>query len=121
MSEKKQIHERVQALVDDGLDPNTRITDMRITTRTFNCLRFAKIRTVLDLCHYNDKRMMEFPNFGVKCISDLHMALDEIHRRYTRSEIYIWVNGNLGLVKAVMDASIHEPVLLLPLKERFSK
>ena len=121
MKKQKQIHAKIQKLIDDGLDPNTRISDLRMTTRTFNCLRLMNIKTLLDLQQYTDKQMLGFPNFGVKCINDLRLSFDEVYRRYTRNEIYIWVNENLGLVKTIRDASVHEPVLLVPFKERMRK
>ena len=117
----KEIYEKAQALIDDGLDPNTRVSEMRMTTRTFNCLRRNQIITINDLLQYTDKQLLELPNFGIKCVKDLWIALDEIYRRSTRTDIYIWVNENIGLVKTIRDASVHEPVLLLPFKERMEK
>jgi len=118
MKKQKQIYEKIQKLIEDGFDPNTRISEMRMTTRTFNCLRHNEIKSVLDLQQWTDNQLMELPNFGKKCLWDLNTALDEVYRRFTRNEIYIWVNENIGLVKIIRDASLNEPVLLLPFRER---
>ena len=89
---------------------------MLFRSRTFNCLRQNVVITFLDLTNWPDQELLRMPNFGRKCLADLMTSLEEYETKSIKHDVYIWVNDNIGLVKTIMDASIHEPVLLLPFK-----
>ena len=53
----------------------TKIEDMKLSTRTHNCLQAQGIRTIGELVQKNKTAMLRYRNFGKKCISEIYWKL----------------------------------------------
>ncbi len=55
----------------------TRIEDLDLSVRAYNCLRAAKIETLADLVQYQNTDLLKFRNFGRKSLAEIETLLDE--------------------------------------------
>jgi DNA-directed RNA polymerase subunit alpha len=69
------------------------VDELELSVRAQNCLKAANIRTIADLVQYDEKRMLQFRNFGKKSLAEIAEALRErgLHlgmdvRRYLEPE-----------------------------------
>lgn len=55
------------------------LDQIKISARSFNCLKKASIFTVQDLITHTEKDLRQVPNFGVKCLAEIKLKLSELH------------------------------------------
>src|SRR5690606_27866869 len=68
--------------VDEGLLQlrkvlNTPLEDLELSVRAFNCLKAAKINSLIELVQYTQDELMKFRNFGQKSLAEIEQVLTE--------------------------------------------
>jgi DNA-directed RNA polymerase subunit alpha len=61
---------------DDRLDLS--LSEIDLIVRTVNCLEDESIFTVKDLLAHTPQQLLEIPNFGVKTLEAVYVALEKI-------------------------------------------
>ena len=56
---------------------NTPLEDLELSVRAFNCLKAAKINSLIELVQYTQEELMKFRNFGQKSLSEIEQVLHE--------------------------------------------
>ena len=56
----------------------TKLSDMGLSVRAFNCLKAADIDTFADLVVYSRAELMKFRNFGRKSLNDIEVLVDKM-------------------------------------------
>ncbi len=56
----------------------TKLSDMGLSVRAFNCLKAADIDTFADLVSYNRSELMKFRNFGRKSLSEIDQLVEKM-------------------------------------------
>ena len=56
----------------------TKLSDMGLSVRAFNCLKAADIDTFADLVSYSRSELMKFRNFGRKSLSEIDILIDKM-------------------------------------------
>jgi DNA-directed RNA polymerase subunit alpha len=56
----------------------TKLSDMGLSVRAFNCLKAADIDTFADLVSYSSSELMKFRNFGRKSLSEIDLLIDKM-------------------------------------------
>ncbi|MBR1522169.1 MAG: DNA-directed RNA polymerase subunit alpha [Bacteroidales bacterium] len=56
----------------------TKLSDMGLSVRAFNCLKAADIDTFADLVSYNRGELMKFRNFGRKSLSEIDQLVEKM-------------------------------------------
>jgi DNA-directed RNA polymerase subunit alpha len=56
----------------------TKLSDMGLSVRAFNCLKAADIDTFADLVSYSRSELMKFRNFGRKSLSEIDLLIDKM-------------------------------------------
>ena len=56
----------------------TKLSDMGLSVRAFNCLKAAEIDTFADLVVYSRAELMKFRNFGRKSLNEIDQMLDKM-------------------------------------------
>jgi DNA-directed RNA polymerase subunit alpha len=71
-----------EKLDEDGLRMRhlllTKLSDMGLSVRAFNCLKAADIDTFADLVSYSRSELMKFRNFGRKSLSEIDLLIDKM-------------------------------------------
>jgi len=57
----------------------TKLSDMGLSVRAFNCLKAADIDTFADLVSYSRAELMKFRNFGRKSLSEIDMLVEKMN------------------------------------------
>ena len=55
----------------------TKLADMGLSVRAFNCLKAANIETFADLVSYQRSELMKFRNFGKKSLNEIDVLVDK--------------------------------------------
>lgn len=74
--------EEKEETVDEGLLQlrkvlNTPLEDLELSVRAFNCLKAAKINSLIELVQYTQEELMKFRNFGQKSLTEIEQVLNE--------------------------------------------
>ena len=56
----------------------TKLSDMGLTVRAFNCLKAADIDTFADLVSYSRTELMKFRNFGRKSLNEIDLLVEKM-------------------------------------------
>ena len=56
----------------------TKLSDMGLSVRAFNCLKAADIDTFADLVSYSRPELMKFRNFGRKSLSEIDLLVEKM-------------------------------------------
>ena len=56
----------------------TKLSDMGLSVRAFNCLKAANIDTFADLVSYSRTELMKFRNFGRKSLSEIDLLVEKM-------------------------------------------
>ena len=56
----------------------TKLSDMGLSVRAFNCLKAADIDTFADLVSYSRSELMKFRNFGRKSLNEIDLLVDKM-------------------------------------------
>ena len=56
----------------------TKLSDMGLSVRAFNCLKAAEIDTFADLVVYSRAELMKFRNFGRKSLNEIEILVDKM-------------------------------------------
>ena len=56
----------------------TKLSDMGLSVRAYNCLKAADIDTFADLVSYSRSELMKFRNFGRKSLSEIDFLIDKM-------------------------------------------
>ena len=56
----------------------TKLSDMGLSVRAFNCLKAADIDTFADLVSYSRSELMKFRNFGRKSLSEIDLLVEKM-------------------------------------------
>ncbi len=56
----------------------TKLSDMGLSVRAFNCLKAADIDTFADLVSYSRSELMKFRNFGKKSLSEIDLLIEKM-------------------------------------------
>ena len=56
----------------------TKLSDMGLSVRAFNCLKAADIETFADLVSYSRAELMKFRNFGRKSLNEIDMLVERM-------------------------------------------
>ena len=56
----------------------TKLSDMGLSVRAFNCLKAAEIDTFADLVVYSRAELMKFRNFGSKSLNEIEILVDKM-------------------------------------------
>ena len=56
----------------------TKLSDMGLSVRAFNCLKAADIDTFADLVSYSRNELMKFRNFGRKSLSEIDLLVEKM-------------------------------------------
>ena len=56
----------------------TKLSDMGLSVRAFNCLKAADIDTFADLVSYNRSELMKFRNFGRKSLNEIDLLVEKM-------------------------------------------
>ena len=56
----------------------TKLSDMGLTVRAFNCLKAADIDTFADLVSYSRAELMKFRNFGRKSLNEIDLLVEKM-------------------------------------------
>ncbi len=56
----------------------TKLSDMGLSVRAFNCLKAADIDTFADLVSYSRAELMKFRNFGRKSLSEIDLLVEKM-------------------------------------------
>ncbi|HRP88415.1 MAG TPA: DNA-directed RNA polymerase subunit alpha [Edaphocola sp.] len=56
---------------------NTPLEDLELSVRAFNCLKAAKIGSLIELVQYTPDELMKFRNFGQKSLTEIDQMLNE--------------------------------------------
>ena len=56
----------------------TKLSDMGLSVRAFNCLKAADIDTFADLVSYSRSELMKFRNFGRKSLNEIDLLVDNM-------------------------------------------
>ena len=54
------------------------IEDLNLSTRTFNALKRANIKTASQMFFLTDKKLLKIPNIGVKCVDEIHKVKHQL-------------------------------------------
>lgn len=65
------IHD-LACVVDD-----TPVRELKLSVRAYNCLHYANIRTIGELCTYSRKDLLNIKNLGKRTIDEIIHALKE--------------------------------------------
>ena len=57
----------------------TKLSDMGLSVRAYNCLKAADIDTFADLVSYSRAELMKFRNFGRKSLNEIDLLVDKMH------------------------------------------
>ena len=57
----------------------TKLTDMGLSVRAFNCLKAADIDTFADLVSYGRNELMKFRNFGKKSLNEIDALVERVN------------------------------------------
>ena len=57
----------------------TKLSDMGLSVRAFNCLKAADIDTFADLVSYSRSELMRFRNFGRKSLNEIDVLVEQNH------------------------------------------
>ena len=57
----------------------TKLSDMGLSVRAYNCLKAADIDTFADLVSYSRNELMKFRNFGKKSLTELDDLLESLN------------------------------------------
>ena len=57
----------------------TKLADMGLSVRAYNCLKAADIDTFADLVSYSRNELMKFRNFGRKSLSEIDLLVEKMH------------------------------------------
>ncbi|MCQ2177222.1 MAG: DNA-directed RNA polymerase subunit alpha [Bacteroidales bacterium] len=57
----------------------TKLSDMGLSVRAFNCLKAADIDTFADLVSYSRSELMKFRNFGRKSLSEIDLLVEKMN------------------------------------------
>lgn len=74
--------EEKEEAVDEGMLQlrkvlNTPLEDLELSVRAFNCLKAAKINSLVELVQYTQDELMKFRNFGQKSLTEIEQVLHE--------------------------------------------
>lgn len=58
---------------------NTKLSDMGLSVRAYNCLKAADIDTFADLVSYSRAELMKFRNFGRKSLNEIDQLVEKMH------------------------------------------
>ncbi len=58
---------------------NTKLSDMGLSVRAYNCLKAADIDTFADLVSYSRTELMKFRNFGRKSLNEIDILVEKMH------------------------------------------
>ena len=56
----------------------TKLSDMGLSVRAFNCLKAADIDTFADLVSYSRSELMKFRNFGRKSLNEIDLLVEKM-------------------------------------------
>ena len=56
----------------------TKLSDVGLSVRAFNCLKAADIDTFADLVSYSRSELMKFRNFGRKSLNEIDLLVDKM-------------------------------------------
>ena len=56
----------------------TKLSDMGLSVRAFNCLKAAEIDTFADLVSYSRPELMKFRNFGRKSLNEIDLLVEKM-------------------------------------------
>ena len=56
----------------------TKLSDMGLSVRAFNCLKAADIDTFADLVSYSRAELMKFRNFGRKSLNEIDLLVEKM-------------------------------------------
>ncbi|MCQ2159225.1 MAG: DNA-directed RNA polymerase subunit alpha [Bacteroidales bacterium] len=57
----------------------TKLSDVGLSVRAFNCLKNAEIDTFADLVSYSRAELMKFRNFGRKSLNEIDVIVEKMH------------------------------------------
>ena len=57
----------------------TKLSDVGLSVRAFNCLKAAEIDTFADLVSYSRQELMKFRNFGRKSLNEIDLLVDKMN------------------------------------------
>ena len=57
----------------------TKLSDVGLSVRAFNCLKAAEIDTLADLVSYSRQELMKFRNFGRKSLNEIDLLVDKMN------------------------------------------
>lgn len=57
----------------------TKLSDMGLSVRAYNCLKAANIDTFADLVSYSRSELMKFRNFGRKSLNEIDLLVDKMN------------------------------------------
>ena len=57
----------------------TKLSDIGLSVRAFNCLKAADIDTFADLVSYSRQELMKFRNFGRKSLNEIDLLVDKMN------------------------------------------
>ena len=57
----------------------TKLSDVGLSVRVFNCLKAAEIDTFADLVSYSRQELMKFRNFGRKSLNEIDLLVDKMN------------------------------------------
>ena len=55
----------------------TPLEDLDLSVRAFNCLKAARIDSLIELVQYRSEDLMKFRNFGQKSLTEIEQVLNE--------------------------------------------
>ncbi|MCQ2135742.1 MAG: DNA-directed RNA polymerase subunit alpha [Bacteroidales bacterium] len=77
------IEQTPETLSTDALEKRhlllTRLSDMGLSVRAYNCLKAADIDTFADLVSYSRAELMKFRNFGRKSLGEIDELVEKMH------------------------------------------
>ena len=56
----------------------TKLSDVGLSVRAYNCLKAAEINTFADLVSYSRSELMKFRNFGRKSLNEIEVLVEKM-------------------------------------------
>ena len=60
----------------------TKLSDIGLSVRAYNCLKAAEIDTFADLVSYSRAELMRFRNFGKKSLNEIDQLVDKMNLQF---------------------------------------
>ena len=60
----------------------TKLSDMGLSVRAYNCLKAAEIDTFADLVSYSRNELMKFRNFGKKSLNEIDLLVERMKLQF---------------------------------------